>query len=325
MSEQSSVDTQYSGTPKRLIIDTDTASDDAVALLMAFRLPEARVEAVTVVAGNVALPRALRNALYTAELCGADVPVYPGSPKPLLRPLQDAVSIHGADGMGNTNYPPPSRASEAQHAVDALLERFLAEPGELTLVTLGPLTNVALAVLREPRFAPAVKECYVMGGAANVIGNVTPSAEYNIWCDPEAARMVFHSGMRLTMVPFELCLGDAMLNDAEAHALEAVGTPYARFSVEINRFLVGSTAAIIETPGMNLPDPMTVAITLDNSIMTRSGHFYVDVETTSELTRGETVVDRYGVFGKPPNVTVGLAADGPAFKRMLHRACALEQ
>ena len=313
--------TSQSSIAKRLVIDTDTASDDAVALVMAFRLPEARVEAVTTVAGNVALPLATRNALITAELCDADVPVYMGCHKPLVRPLEDATAIHGADGLGNTGYPDPQRTPEKQHAVDALIERFLAEPGALTLVTLGPLTNIALAVLREPRFAAAVKECYVMGGAANVIGNVTPSAEYNIWCDPEAARIVVHSGMPLTMVPFELCLGDAMLNEAEADALEAVGTPYARFCVAINRFLVDSTAPLIETPGMNLPDPITVAIALDNAIVTRSGFFYVDVETTSELTRGETVVDRFATLGKPPNVTVGLASDGAAFKRMLHRAC----
>jgi purine nucleosidase len=308
-------------TAKRLVIDTDTASDDAVALVMAFRLPETRVEAVTTVAGNVALPLATRNALITAELCDADVPVYMGSHKPLVRPHVDATSIHGADGLGNTGQPDPRRKPEQQHAVDALIARFLAEPGELTLVTLGPLTNIALAILREPRFAATVKECYVMGGAANVIGNVTPSAEYNIWCDPEAARIVFHSGMPLTMIPFELCLGDAMLDAAEADALDAVGTPYARFCVAINRFLVDSTAPLIETPGMNLPDPITVAIALDHAIMTRSGFFHVDVETISELTRGETVVDRFATLGKPPNVTVGLASDGAAFKRMLHRAC----
>ncbi len=305
---------------KRLIIDTDTASDDAVALVMAFRLPEAHVEAVTTVAGNVTLPLATRNALLTAELCDADVPIYVGSHKALVRPHVDATSIHGADGLGNTGYPDPQRRAEKQPAVDALIERFLREPGALTLVTLGPLTNIARAILREPRFAAAVKECFVMGGAANVIGNVTPSAEYNIWCDPEAARIVFQSGMTITMVPFELCLGDAMLDDAEADALEAVGTPYARFCVGINRFLVDSTATILETPGMNLPDPITVAIALDTTIITRSGFFFVDVETMSDLTRGETVVDRYGMFGKPPNATVGLASDGPAFKRMLRRA-----
>lgn len=305
---------------KRLIIDTDTASDDAVALVMALRLPEARVEAITTVAGNVPLPVTTRNALYTAELCGADVPIYPGQAKPLLRSHEHAESVHGGDGMGNTHYPPPVRQPDAQHAVDALIERFLAAPGELTLVTLGPLTNIALAARREPRFAAAVRECYVMGGAANVIGNVTPSAEYNIWCDPEAAHIVFHSGMPITLIPFELCLGDALLDNAETDALEAVGTPWARFCVAINRFLIQSTAPFLDVPGLNLPDPMAVAAALDDRILTKTGRFFVDVETESRLTRGETVVDRYGVLGKSPNMNVGLASDGPAFKRMLHRA-----
>ncbi len=143
--------------PKRLLIDTDTASDDAVALVMALRLPEAHVELITTVAGNVALPLATRNALYTVELCGADVPVHAGFAKPLLRSHVDATEIHGPDGMGNTNLPAPTRTVAKQYAVDALVTRALAEPGELTLVTLGPLTNIAMAVLREPRFAASLK------------------------------------------------------------------------------------------------------------------------------------------------------------------------
>jgi len=307
-------------TTKRLLIDTDTASDDAVALVMALRLPEAHVEAITTVAGNVALPLATRNALYTVELCGADVPVYAGFAKPLLRPHVDATEIHGPDGMGNTNLPAPTRTVEKLHAVDTLIARVLAAPGELTLVTLGPLTNVAMAVLREPRFAQKVKEAYVMGGAANVIGNQTPSAEYNIWCDPEAARIVFHSGMRLTMVPFECCLGNALLDDAETAALGAIDTPFARFAVAINHFLVDATAPIIPIRGLNLPDPVTLAAALDDAIITERECFFVDVETEGRLTRGETVVDRYGVLRKPPNLTVALATDGPRFKAMLRRA-----
>lgn len=306
--------------PKRLLIDTDTASDDAVALVMALRLPEARVELITTVAGNVALPQATRNALYTVELCGAEVPVHMGFAKPLLRSHVDATAIHGPDGMGNTNLPAPTRAVAKQHAVDALVTRALAEPGELTLVTLGPLTNIAMAVLREPRFAAALKEVYVMGGAANVIGNQTPSAEYNIWCDPEAARIVFQSGMRLTMVPFECCLGDTLLNDAEVAEVEAIGTPYARFCMAINHFLVDATAPIIPVRGLNLPDPVTLAAALDDAIITARGQFFVDVETEGRLTRGETVVDRYGVLRKPPNLTVALATAGPRFKAMLRRA-----
>jgi len=306
--------------PKRLLIDTDTASDDAVALVMALRLPEARVEIITTVAGNVALPQATRNALYTVELCGADVPVHMGFAKPLLRAHKDATEIHGPDGMGDTHLPEPTRIVAKQHAVDALVTRALAEPGELTLVTLGPLTNIAMAVLREPRFAASLKEVYVMGGAANVVGNQTPSAEYNIWCDPEAARIVFQSGMRLTMVPFECCLGDALLDDAEVAAIEAIGTPYARFCMAINHFLVDATAPIIPVRGLNLPDPVTLAAALDDAIITERGQFFVDVETEGRLTRGETVVDRYGVLRKQPNLTVALATDGPRFKAMLRRA-----
>ncbi len=307
-------------TTKRLLIDTDTASDDAVALVMALRLPEAHVEAITTVAGNVALPLATRNALYTVELCGAEVPVYAGFAKPLLRPHIDATEIHGADGMGNTNLPAPTRQREKPHAVDTLIARALAAPGELTLVTLGPLTNIAMAVLREPRFAHAIKKAYVMGGAANVIGNQTPSAEYNIWCDPEAARIVFQSAMSITLVPFECCLGDALLDDAEVAALGAIDTPFARFTVEINRFLVDATAPIIPIRGLNLPDPVTLAAALDDAIITERGCYFVDVETEGRLTRGETVVDRYGVLGKPANLTVALATDGPRFKAMLRRA-----
>ncbi len=305
---------------KRLVIDTDTASDDAVALVMAFRLPECRVEAITTVAGNVSLDLATRNALYTAMLCDTGVPVYRGQRAPLLRPHRDATDVHGADGMGNINLPLPDRQPESQHAVDALLTRFLAEPSELTLVTLGPLTNIALAVLREPHFAAAVRHCYIMGGAANTLGNVTPSAEYNIWCDPEAAQIVFGSGMAMTLVPFETCLGDALLDAAETDALAAVGTPWAQFCVAINRFLVDATAPFLEVPGLNLPDPLTVAVALDDTLVKRSGRFFVDVETEGRLTSGETVVDRYGVLGKPPTMTVVLEADGAAFKRMLHRA-----
>ncbi len=307
-------------TPKRLLIDTDTASDDAVALVMALRLPEAHVELITTVAGNVNLPRATRNALYTVELCGADVPVVEGFAKPLLRSHVDATEIHGADGMGNMRHPPPKRQPTPGRAPDALIACARAAPGELTLVTLGPLTNIAIAILREPRFATLVREAFVMGGAANTVGNQTPSAEYNIWCDPEAARVVFRSGMRLTMVPFECCLGDALLTDADTDALAAVGTPYARFCTDINRFLVDATAPIIPVRGLNLPDPLTLAAALDPAIITERGDFFVDIETESSLTRGETVVDRYGVLKKPPNVTVALAADGPRFKAMLRRA-----
>jgi purine nucleosidase len=301
---------------KRLLIDTDTGSDDAVALLMAFRSLLCSVEAITTVAGNVGVAQATRNALYTMELCGADVPVHMGLAKPLLRPHVDAMWVHGEDGMGNMHFPPPRAQPHSEHAVDALIRLIRANPGELTLVTLGPLSNVATALLRDPGIAQLVKETVVMGGAANVIGNVTPSAEYNIWEDPEAARVVFQSGMNLLMCGIELCRGDAVLDAEDQRRIRALGTRYADFVLDINRVLLQAVSKVGIT-GIDCPDPITLAIAINRSLLLEQGHFYVDVETTGDLTRGETVVDRFGLLDRPANCHVGLRSDGPAFKRML--------
>ncbi len=177
---------------RTFLIDTDTASDDAVALIMALRAPDVRVAAITVVAGNVDVQQATRNALYTAELCGVKVPVYSGAARPLLRPYQNATWFHGRDGLGDHNYPAPRQSAQAKHAVDAIIETVEANPG-IVLVTLGPLTNVALAISRKPEIAAKVSRCVVMGGAPCCEGNVTPAAEYNVWVDPEAASIVMRS------------------------------------------------------------------------------------------------------------------------------------
>ncbi len=162
------------------LIDTDTASDDAVALIMALREPQIEVAAITTVAGNVALPQATRNALYTAELCGSSVPVYAGAEKPLRQAHCGAEWFHGKDGLGDHGYPPPRRAAEKESAIDAILQTADAHPG-LVLVTLGPLTNIAVALQKAPGIAAKVSRCVVMGGAPCCEGNVTPAAEYNIW------------------------------------------------------------------------------------------------------------------------------------------------
>src|SRR5574341_2138503 len=191
-----------------LLIDTDTASDDAVALIMALRDPAFEVVAITVVAGTVPLAQGNRNARYTVELCGASVPVYEGAAKPLRRAASDATFFHGKDGLGDQGYPPPKARPAEGHAVDVLIDRIRGRPGIL-LVTLGPLTNLALALEKSPEIASRVGRCVVMGGAACTVGNVTPAAEYNIWCDPEAARSVFRSGMNLEMVGWEVGRGNA--------------------------------------------------------------------------------------------------------------------
>ncbi|MBX2826391.1 MAG: nucleoside hydrolase [Gammaproteobacteria bacterium] len=310
---------------RRFIIDTDTASDDAVALIMALRHPDVQVEAITLVAGNVALEQASVNARYTIELCQASVPVYEGCAKPLTRAAEQAQWFHGADGMGNMNYPPPRIAAEPDSAIDQLIERFRRAPGELTLVTLGPLTNIATVLTREPAFAGWVKECFVMGGAACTVGNVSPAAEYNIWCDPEAAHKVFHAGLPLTMIGWELSRGEATLDDAEIARLKALDTPLAHFAMDCNSYALKAVRELQGEAGMALADPVAMAVALDtDACRNRSAHF-VDISCDEQLTRGMTVVDQLNVTGKPANATVCWSLDAANWKQQLFRALGPDQ
>lgn len=285
---------------RKFIIDTDTASDDAVALMMAFRSPDVEVLAVTIVAGNVPADQGAANALYTAELCGVEAPVYIGARRPLVRRYESAEWFHGKDGMGDQHYPPAKRKPESKHAVDALIETILANPG-VVLVTLGPLTNIALALSRAPEIVKNVSRCVVMGGAACTYGNVTPAAEYNIFVDPEAARIVFLSGMSVEMVGWEFCRDEFALSMEEIDALRALDTPFAHFTVDCNRAAIAAYFVQNKQHGMALPDPVAMSVALDPSICTHSSKHYVEVELSSELTRGMTVVDRLDVAGDERN------------------------
>ncbi len=253
------------------LIDTDTASDDAVALIMALRSPHVRVLAITTVAGNVDVQQSTRNALYTAELCGADVPVFMGAEKPLNRTHQSAHWFHGRDGLGDHG---------------------------------GPLTNIALALQRKPAIAAKVGRCVVMGGAPCCEGNVTPAAEYNIWCDPEAARIVLRSGLPVELVGWHLCRGEAVLNPDDIKHVLSFGTPQARFAVECNSRAQEAYFEQTGEHGISLPDPVAMSIALDPTIVTQQSDNYVDVETASELTLGTTVVDRLNVAANDRNRAV---------------------
>ncbi len=302
----------------KMLIDTDTASDDAVAILMALRSPDVQVDAITVVAGNVPVEMGSKNAGYTAELCGKDVPVYIGAHKPLTREPYWAYYFHGPDGMGGMNYPAPRRGPEPDHAVDVLIDLIRRHPGEYTLVTLGPLTNIALALHRAPGIAQKVKQCYVMGGAACTVGNITPAAEFNIWVDPEAARIVFHSGMPILMVGWEHCTGPAALTDEEMSFMRSINTVWAHFVLDCNRSALQASRELHGEAGLELPDPVTMAIALDPSVCTRRSWHYVDIETHSELTRGMTVVDRLNVTKRHPNVEVCWQIDYGRWKQILY-------
>ncbi len=301
---------------RNFIIDTDTASDDAVALLMALRQPDIAVKAITVVAGNVPLSQALQNALYTVELCGADVPVYAGCQKPLLRPLETAQEVHGQDGMGDIGLPLRGRKAARGHAADALRQVIQAHAGDITLVTLGPLTNVALALLRDPELARQVSHCVIMGGIGSGHGNVTPTAEFNIWVDPEAAKIVYESGMEMTMVGWDISWRYATFDERQAAELRAIGSPYAEFAVDIQATLTEFSKTENHLAGFDLPDPIAMAAAIDPSIC--EYHDYPVAVTTGEgLARGMTVVDVLGVTGAAPGMRVATSADRQAFVDLL--------
>jgi purine nucleosidase len=270
---------------------------------MALRSPDVHVAAITVVAGNVPLEQATRNALYTAELCGSSVPVYAGEARPLMREHQSAQWFHGRDGLGDQGYPPPVRKPESKHAVDAIVDVISANPG-IVVVTLGPLTNVALALARSPDLVKNVSRCVVMGGNPCTEGNVTPAAEYNMWVDPEAARVALRSGLPIELAGWHLCRGEANLSAQDIDYILSLDTELARFTINCNRTAMEANRVQTGEIGICLPDPTAMAIALDPSISTHSSRHYVDVETDSELTRGMTVVDRLNVAGDERNRAV---------------------
>lgn len=267
---------------------------------MALRSPDVQVRAITMVAGNVNVQQATRNALYTAELCGSDVPVFVGAERPLKRAPVTAEWFHGCDGMGGRGYVPERRKPEGENATDAIIRTIDCHPG-LEIVTLGPLTNIALALQKRPKIASKVGRCVIMGGAPCCEGNVTPAAEYNIWCDPEAARMVIASGVPIELVGWHLCRGEAALNRSEIERVLGFGTPCAKFAIECNSFAQEAYLKQTGEHGISLPDPVAMAIALDPSIVTSQSEHFLEIEIASELTRGITVVDRLNVAADERN------------------------
>jgi purine nucleosidase len=304
---------------RKFWIDTDTGSDDAVALIMALRWPDVHVEGISIVAGNVPVEFGSRNARHTVELCDQETPVYVGMERPILIESVFAWLYHGEGGMSGMEIPEPARPAESKHGVTALIDAVRAEPGELTLVTLGPLTNIAMAVRMAPDIVEKIPKCYVMGGAAAVLGNTTPAAEFNMWVDPEAAHMVFHSGLPLMMVGWELSRADAMLSEAEMAEIRAFNTKYADLTLDSCAAGVTGNLEWLGEVGLSLPDPVTMAITLDPTVSTKQGEYFVDIETHSERTRGMTLVDQYGYLKQEPNAEVCWEIDAKKWKEILYR------
>ena len=301
---------------RRFLIDTDTASDDAVAILMALRHPEIEVEAITVVAGNVGLDQAVQNALYTVEFCGAEVPVHAGAATPMMRVLETAEDVHGADGMGDCGLPLSGRVPAEGRGADVIVDTILDAPGEITLVTLGPLTNIALAVMRAPEVVEAVDRVVVMGGTGvHGPGNVSAMAEFNFWADPEAAQIVVRSGLPLEFVGWDISRASAVVNQQRREAIRSIGTKFSEFAIEIAQ-VVHAFAIDHGFEGDDLPDPIAMAHAIDPS-RSEIARLRVDVMVGDGPQRGVMDVDQIGITGAVPNIEIVTAMETDHFFAML--------
>jgi purine nucleosidase len=318
----------------RLIIDTDTAGDDAFSLMLALRRPGVRVEAITIAHGNVGFEQHAENALATLEACerGGEVPVYLGAQRPFTRAPLDAAYVFGADGMSDSDLPRAAQRPSPGHAADEIVRRVMEAPGEITLIAQAALTNIALAYLREPRIVEAVKHLWIMGGTDNGVGNITPAAEYNFYVDPEAAKIIVNAGFRMSIVTWTETLRDGLLSLEQLAALEALGTPRAQFFTKVNRT---SLAFAQETQGLEgslHPDALTCAVALDENLILEAEMAVVDVETMGELTRGYLSVSNAilpdieladpSLKRRPPNAMMVKRIDREGFYQAMKAALA---
>lgn len=279
---------------RKVIIDCDTGVDDAMALLLCLKRLD--VVGITTVGGNVGLDNVQRNTRYVTQVAGrADVPVFAGYAKPLLVPLQDASYVHGASGLGSIQVPEPEKPLEKQHAVDFLIETFMTRD-DVSLITLGPLTNIAHALLKEPRLAQRIPEILIMGGSTTG-GNATPAAEFNIFVDPEAAKLVFESGIPIRMMGLNTTRQE-VATKAMYDKIKAIPNPVAQFASLLFQDREGK-------PGRNnFCDACAVMWMIDSSVVTKSAKMHVVVETKGEFTRGMTLCDNRSFRSNRPEVDI---------------------
>jgi inosine-uridine nucleoside N-ribohydrolase len=294
-----------------IILDTDPGIDDALALFLALASPEIQLEAITTVSGNVHVDLTTRNALALLELIGrTDIPVARGSDRPLVRKAVEAANVHGDNGLGGIELPHTSLQPVAQHAVDLIIEKIMAAPGEITLVPIGPLTNIALALRREPRITQRVREVVIMGGALRVPGNVTPGAEFNIYVDPHAAHIVFHAGWPLRLVSLDATM-QTQLHRSDLARLAPQDSKVTRFIQQMMEFYFTVFAPAYDATAFHMHDPLCLASVFQPDLITWLPA-YVDVELTGTLTLGQTVA-YFRRHPAPPNMLVSVGADNAAF------------
>lgn len=297
--------------PQRIIIDTDPGVDDALAFLLALASPEIQLEALTTTQGNVTLEKGTRNALSILELTQAShIPVACGSVLPLVQPLRASALVHGESGIGNSHLPEPQTKPIEKHAVDYLIERVLAEPGQISIFPIGPLTNIAMAIRKEPRFAGAVKDLVIMGGAILEHGNSTPQAEFNIYVDPHAAHIVFHSGIPITLIPLDVT-HKCLLLQKHVDRLMQISSPISRFIRDAMEVYL-QFSFDLGYAGSSLHDPLTLATIIAPELLTLK-EYYVDVDISGGVSMGKTFADILHVTKKPANMKVAMQVRGEDF------------
>lgn len=296
----------------KVIIDTDPGQDDAVAILMALASPEIEVLGITAVAGNVPLVLTARNARVVCELAGRpDIPVFTGCDRPLMRQLVTAEHVHGRTGLDGPDLPDPTMPLQDRHAVDFVIETLRHEPeGSVTLVPVGPLTNIAMALRLAPDIAPRIARIVLMGGAYFEVGNITPTAEFNIFVDPEAADIVFSAGVPLTVLPLDVT-HKALVTRARNDAFRSLGTSVGRAVAEMTDFFERFDKEKYSAEAAPLHDPCTIAWLLAPHLFS-GREINVEIETASPLTRGMSVADWWRVTDRPANALFlrDLDADG---------------
>jgi len=300
---------------RRIVIDTDPGQDDAIALLLALASPdELEVVAVTATAGNVPLALTTRNSLIVVELAGrSDVPVFAGASAPLLRDLVTAEHVHGKTGLDGPALAEPTLTLAEGHAVDAILNA--ADQGRFTMCTLGPLTNLAMALAARPSLASSIDEIVMMGGGFSEGGNVTPAAEFNIYVDPHAADVVFTSGISITMMPLDVT-HQVLASSSRIRRFDALNTDVGKVVADWLRFFDRYDSEKYGVDGAPLHDPCVIAYLLEPDLF--GGRLCnVTVETGSELTMGMTVVDWWSVTDKPRNANVIRSVDADRFFDLL--------
>ena len=315
-----------------LVIDVDTGIDDALALLYACAHDEAQILGVSTVVGNVSLAAATRNTRAVLALAGrADIPVWPGAATAISIAVRDASEIHGKTGIGHAVLPDPDEPADALHAADSIIAAARSHPGRLILCAVGPLTNIALAVMREPELPRLVKRFVIMGGAYSDSGNVTPAAEFNIWHDAEAARIVFRAfggvgGAPVIAIGLDVTRKTIIdESDVAAIASRIAGKPHGakltRFLEDASRFYFERMEKMLGKRIFTMHDPLAIAVALDPTLV-ETRRAAVDVETTGRLTTGATIVDWRGQWGRLANTEVAVAVDADRFRGLFFDAMA---